>query len=109
MENEGDRELPDTHVLEKNNKLAFIWNNGLGMATVEESSMAHQKMREITTLSCNKNLTKQAYSVVQCCQLGRITLEKDETKHQSILEKPKTQQKLQKLAHQKFCIFNLKI
>jgi hypothetical protein len=46
-------------------------------------------MREVTTLSCNKNLTKQAYCVVQGCQLGGIALKKDETKHKSIFENPK--------------------
>jgi hypothetical protein len=40
----GERErerVPDTRVLEKNNKFAFVRNNGLGMPTIEESSMTH--------------------------------------------------------------------
>lgn len=58
--------IPNTQVIQKNNKLALIWDNRLSMAIIEESSMAHQKMREVTTLSCYKNLTRQAYCVVQC-------------------------------------------
>jgi len=46
-------------------------------------------MREVTTLGCDKNLTKQAHCVVQCCQLGGIALKKDETKHKSIFENHK--------------------
>jgi len=73
--------IPNTHVIQKNNKLALIWDNCLGMAIIEESPMAHQKMGEVTTLSCYKNLTRQAYCIVQCSQLGGIALEKYETKH----------------------------
>lgn len=42
MEQRREREIiPDTCVFKKNNKFAFIRNNGLGMPIIEESSMAH--------------------------------------------------------------------
>ena len=42
MEQRREREgIPDTRVLEKNNKFAFIRNNGFRMPTIEKSSMAH--------------------------------------------------------------------
>lgn len=59
--------VPNISIVQENNKLALIRINGLSMSIIEKSSMTHQKMREVTTLSCNKNLTKQTYCVVQCC------------------------------------------
>lgn len=42
MEQGREREsIPDTYVFKKNNKFAFIRNDGLGMAVIKESSMAH--------------------------------------------------------------------
>ena len=49
------------------------------MSTIDESPMAHQKMRKVSTLSCHKNLTKQAYGVVQSCQSWRVSLPKKKT------------------------------
>ena len=73
--------IPNTKILQENNKLALIRVNGLSMPFIKESPMTHQEMRKITTLGCHKNLTKQAHRVVKSCQLGGKSLHKDDCKH----------------------------
>lgn len=44
--------------MQQKSELLLIGFYGLGMSTVDESSVAHQEMREVSALSCHKNLTE---------------------------------------------------
>lgn len=49
--------VPYVHVLKKENEFGFVGYDSFCMSSEEESSMAHQKMRKVSTLSCHKNFT----------------------------------------------------
>ena len=66
--------LPDARVVEKKSKFLFIGFDSFCMSTIKVSAMTHEKMRKVSTLSCQENVAKQAYYIVQSSQSGRITL-----------------------------------
>jgi len=53
-----NKESPDGHVVEKENKFLFVRFDGLRMSAIKISAMTHQKMWEVSTLSCQEYLAQ---------------------------------------------------
>lgn len=59
------RRLPCVCVLQYDYEFGFVRHNSFCVSIVEEPSVAHQKMREVSSMSGYKYFTQQAYHVVQ--------------------------------------------